>query len=166
MSRPGIYRLPETPFSPEQLAKATKAAQEALQNAYAPYSRFQVGCGILCANDSVFRGCNVETANYDGTHAEEAALAAMVAAGRRDPVLCVCMGALEGKPPTYIMSCGKCRQTLLEFSSLSGRELWLEMDPVSGPQWTTDHWLVKLSDILPLHFGPADIGVDLAKYRR
>ena len=166
MSQAKLYRLSQMSFEAINFFRAAGAAKEALANAYAPYSKYQVGCAILCADGSIFVGCNVETANYDGTHAEEAALAAMITAGRRDPVLCVCMGALEGKPPTYIMSCGKCRQALMELSSLSGKELWLKLDPVSGPEWTTEYWFVKLSDLLPCHFGPADIGVDLATYRR
>jgi cytidine deaminase len=166
MSQPTTYRLFKTTLVRQQVDAATDAAMLALDKAYQPYSKFRVGCAILCTDGSVFKGCNVETANYDGTHAEGSALAAMVVAGRRDPVLCVCLGALEGQPPVCVMSCGKCRQALMEFSSLSGKELWVRTDPVVGPEWSTGARFMKLSDLLPCHFGPADIGVDIKKYRR
>lgn len=140
-----------------------KAAFEAQKMAYAPYSKFNVGCAVMTVDGSIFKGCNVETANYDGSHAEEIALGAMVMAGRLDAVLCACVAALDGRRPNVVMSCGKCRQALKEFSSLQGREIYLLADAgaVEG-DWA---W-AKLSDLLPESFGPADIGVDLAKYRR
>ena len=167
MSDIRIYRLPEMPFEAVNFFRTIAAAEDALANAYQPYSKFRVGCGVLCADGGIFKGCNVEDAIHDATHAEEAALAAMVVTGRRDPILCVCLGALEGQPPAPVMSCGKCRQKLMEFSLLSGLELWLHLDQISGPAWTMESYrFAKLSDLLPYHFGPRDIGVDLAAYRR
>ena len=33
--------------------------------AYAPYSKFKVGCAILLKNGKVIRGCNIENKSYD-----------------------------------------------------------------------------------------------------
>lgn len=130
--------------------------------AYAPYSKFLVGAAILTANGKVYAGCNVETANYDGTHAEESALSAMVAGGDRSPKLLVVLGGLEkAAAPASVPPCGKCRQALTEFSSLSGRDLRvLVRDKARRLR------AIPLSDLLPMSFGPGDIGVNLAKYRR
>ncbi len=140
-----------------------EAARKVRLLAYEPYSKYQVGAAILTAGGRIHVGCNVESADYDGTHAEEAALAAMVAAGERSPVMLAVFGGLEGDPdPSSAPPCGKCRQKLMEFSSLSGIDLRIAVrDPASG-EWR----IVLLSEILPWSFGPAAIGVDLAKYRR
>ncbi len=138
-----------------------EAAEKVLRQAYAPYSNFQVGAAILTARGQIYAGCNVECADFDGTHAEESALSAMVAAGDRSPVLLVVLGRLaEQAESKFIVPCGKCRQKLKEFSSLSRYDLNIFINDMNKPH------IVLLSDLLPRSFGPADIGVDLAKHRR
>lgn len=144
-----------------------RAAFKVRLQAYAPYSKFQVGAAILTERLNIYSGCNVEAADYDGTHAEESALAAMVAAGERSPRLLAVVGALEGVEPSIETSgftgpCGKCRQKLMEFSSLCGHDL----DILEGSWKPGVYKLRRLSELLPASFGPADIGVDLKKYRR
>ena len=48
------------PAPPSLLEHATAAAAKA----YAPYSKFQVGCALLTAQGNLFTGCNVENASY------------------------------------------------------------------------------------------------------
>lgn len=87
-----------------------RAAQEVRLHAWAPYSHFQVGAAILAAGE-IFVGCNVENISYPvGMCAERGAIAAMVAAGHREPVAI----AIAGGP--MITPCGMCRQALVEFS--------------------------------------------------
>jgi len=139
------------------------AAREVRLNAYAPYSKYQVGAAILTADGGVFTGCNVEAADYDGTHAEESALSSMVGAGKRSPVLLAVFGGLEGDPdPGSAPPCGKCRQKLMEFASLSGHDLRILVQDPENREWR----VALLSELLPWSFGPANIGVDLARYRR
>lgn len=140
-----------------------KAAGQISRRAYAPYSKYLVGAAILTKFGNIYVGCNVESADYDGTHAEEAALAAMVAGGTRTPIALAVVGKLEGGAGGVVMPCGKCRQKLWEFSSLSGYDLDVVIwDGKEGavPQ------LCRLSELLPASFGPVDIGVDLNRYRR
>jgi len=70
-----------------QFDELIRAALQVRLQAYAPYSRYQVGAAILTERLKIYSGCNVEAADYDGTHAEESALAAMVAAGERAQVV-------------------------------------------------------------------------------
>jgi cytidine deaminase len=87
-------------------------AEEALQAAYAPYSNYRVGAALLCADGTVFKGCNVENASYGLTHcAERTALHAAVAAGRKE--FSAIAIAASGEPAPF--PCGACRQVLAEF---------------------------------------------------
>ena len=44
-------------MTPEKL---TQLAKEAMTRAYAPYSGFKVGAALLCADGTVYQGCNIE----------------------------------------------------------------------------------------------------------
>jgi cytidine deaminase len=88
-------------------------ALRAWENAYAPYSGFRVGAALRCGDGSVHAGCNVENAAYpEGTCAEAGAIAAMVAAGRRDIVEVL----VVAESPEPVTPCGGCRQKLAEFA--------------------------------------------------
>ena len=87
------------------------AATAAQANAYAPYSRYQVGCALLADDGRVFVGANCENASFPlGLCAERAAMAAAVTAGARAFLACaiVTPGPGAGSP------CGGCRQVLRE----------------------------------------------------
>jgi len=88
----------------ELVARAEAAAAQA----YAPYSRYDVGASVLARDGRVFDGVNVENAAYPlGVCAERGAISAAVTAGLRP-------GDLEAigitAPP-----CGGCRQWLFEW---------------------------------------------------
>ena len=88
---------------PELLAVADAVAARA----YAPYSRFHVGCAVLTTDDHVIEGVNVENAAYPlGVCAERTAFARAVAEGYRPGDFVV--AAITASP------CGGCRQWLLE----------------------------------------------------
>lgn len=80
--------------------------------AYAPYSRFTVGCALLCADGDVVEGCNVENASYGlCICAERTAIVAAVAQGKtRFTHVAVATGSSPPAAP-----CGMCRQFLVEF---------------------------------------------------
>ena len=89
-----------------------KAAWQAREKAYAPYSNFAVGAALLAADGRVFPGCNVENISYGLTNcAERVAIGAAVAAGVTK-FSAVAVVADTGVP---ISPCGACRQVLAEF---------------------------------------------------
>lgn len=88
-------------------------AWQARNAAYAPYSRFAVGAALLCADGSIFRGCNVENISFGLTIcAERGAVLAAVAQGHRDFQAIAIVADTE----LPVSPCGACRQFLAEFS--------------------------------------------------
>ena len=95
-----------------------ETACQASLRSYAPYSKYYVGAAVLSWGGDIYGGCNVECADYDGTHAEESAMVAMVMAGERSvrAVLCVARPGSQSGDPAVVIPCGKCRQKITEFS--------------------------------------------------
>jgi len=105
--------------------KCLTAARRSAENAYAPYSKFNVGAAVVMADDpaqEVRTGVNVENSSYGLTVcAERACLFSAVTAGFRTirylAVSTVC--SLDGVLPER-MPCGACRQAIQEFSGNTG----------------------------------------------
>ena len=92
--------------------KLVALAKEAMKNAYAPYSKFQVGAALLAKDGRVFTGCNVENASYGATNcAERTAIFKAVSEGYRefDAI------AIVASSGDFASPCGICRQVLEEF---------------------------------------------------
>ena len=87
-------------------------ALEAREFAYAPYSHFAVGAAVLCADGSIYTGCNVENASYGMTNcAERTAVFKAVSEGHREfKAIAIVADTAEPCPP-----CGACRQIISEF---------------------------------------------------
>lgn len=86
----------------------------ARQQAYAPYSKFQVGAAVRATSGELFAGCNVENASYSlATCAERTAVVKAVSNGCRRLESVAVSGVL---PDKFVSPCGSCRQILSEFS--------------------------------------------------
>ena len=88
-------------------------ALAARTNAYAPYSKFKVGCAILLNNGKYILGCNVENKSYGlSICAERNALFKLISEGKTKlDVEAVCVIGDTAEP---ISPCGACREVLLE----------------------------------------------------
>jgi cytidine deaminase len=95
-------------------AKLLRSAKKAMQNAYAPYSRFRVGAAILLSNGQIFSGCNVENASYGMTNcAERTAIFAAVA--KLGPKIEIRAVFVVNDQEVPCSPCGACRQVIYEF---------------------------------------------------
>ena len=128
----------------DEIHSLIKAALEARQNAYAPYSGFLVGAALLADSGRIYTGVNVENASYPvGICAERSAFAAAVSAGERSfSGLAIVGGGSDGlciTPP-----CGMCRQTIAEFCKDSFELILARSDE--------DHRILTLGGLFPERF--------------
>ena len=90
-----------------------KAAKAAYDNAYAPYSGYQVGSALRTSDGTVHAGCNVENRSFGATIcAERSAVTRAVGDGslRVEAIVVITSSDPPGPP------CGMCLQVLAEFS--------------------------------------------------
>jgi cytidine deaminase len=127
-------------------------ARSAAANAYAPYSKFRVGCAIESTDGESVTGVNVENACYRlGVCAEQSALsAAQMAFGLRKVARIAVSG---GDGATVCTPCGGCRQAILEAAQLSGRDV--EILCSSGDGSAVERH--RIGELIPNGFGPANL---------
>lgn len=134
-------------------------ARGAALKAYAPYSRFHVGCAVESAEGQVVTGANMENACYRlGICAEQSALTAAQHSFGLDGVvrIAVAGGATEGGAltgETVCTPCGGCRQALFEAAQLSGRNI--EVLCASGDGKSLERHAIYT--LIPRSFGPANL---------
>src|SRR5438309_4982996 len=88
------------------------AANQARENAHAPYSNFRVGAALRATSGIIFGGCNVENATYGHiVCAERVAMFKAIGECERG------FEAIAVVTDTDILTppCGACRQLLREF---------------------------------------------------
>lgn len=94
--------------------KLLNLAKEASENAYNPYSKFNVGAAILYGDGTIYKGCNVENASYGLTLcAERNALSTAIVEGNKSKPLAVAIYSPNSK---LCYPCGACRQWIAEFN--------------------------------------------------
>ena len=92
-------------------------AISARNNSHSPYSLYRVGAAILCADGSVYTGCNVENSSFSHTVcAERVAFFKAVSDGKRDFSAIAIVGGKESLCD-FAYPCGACRQVLSELCS-------------------------------------------------
>lgn len=135
------------------------AARGASALAYAPYSGFHVGAALAFADGTVLTAGNVENASYGlSLCAETAAATTAMQGGLKSGLVAV---AVFGGPPgndkvacpgpAPVTPCGRCRQVLNELAQIGGTDptIWC-----AGEDTVLE---LKLSDLLPHAFGPANL---------
>ena len=129
-----------------------------MQNAYAIVSSFPVGAAVLTAAGEVFQGCNTESViSGMGVCAERSAIDHAVACGEYLYQAIAVTSELE-RP---LAPCGMCLQYIGEFSQLADCDIEILMIGATGEIRES-----SIRQMLPAIFGPLDLGLDVARYRK
>jgi cytidine deaminase len=135
------------------------AARQAALKAYAPYSRFSVGCAVESVDGQVVTGANMENACYRlGLCAEQSALTTAQHAFGLDKVARIAVAGGDGSGgqlagEQVCTPCGGCRQAILEAAQLSGRDV--EILCANGDGGGIERH--RISALIPHGFGPANL---------
>ncbi|MFV0499137.1 MAG: cytidine deaminase [Bacilli bacterium] len=118
-------------------------AKIALKNAYAPYSKFYVGCSLEMKDGTIFLGSNVENISYGGTIcAERSAIVAAISNGyKKKDFKAIAIVANTNK---YIRPCFICRQTFVEFFDKDMKIVLGKIDD--------DFEILRIGDLIPYPF--------------
>lgn len=129
-------------------------AFEAQQFSYAPYSKFNVGAALLCADGTVYTGCNIENAAFSPTNcAERTAFFKAISEGQKEFVAIAIVGnksGVEKGQGNYCAPCAVCRQVMAEFCDLKTFRVFMA-------KHDDDYIENTLEELLPLAFTGKDL---------
>ena len=128
---------------PETIEAVWQAALRARENAFVPYSNFQVGAAVqLSDRPEIVVGCNVENASYGATMcAERSAIFSACSQFGKPAIEYIVV--VTGEPEATV-PCGLCLQVMAEFCHPSMMVYSGNQDGITG-QWA-------LRDLLPKPF--------------
>lgn len=102
-------------------------ARLATHRSYAPYSKFSVGAAIQLDNGEIITGANQENVAYpSGTCAERTACYyahALYPDANFSAIAIAARGTDSNEVTLPIAPCGACRQALLEYETLAGKDV-------------------------------------------
>jgi cytidine deaminase len=132
----------------EQRKDLIQAARNVQGDAYAPYSKYNVGAALLTKSGKVYLGVNIENAAYPTTIcAERVAVFKAVSEGERE-FSAIAVVTRDGGTP-----CGSCRQVLAEFS--------LDAQVLVANEAGEVTMEGSVLDLLPGAFGPENLKASL-----
>ena len=126
-----------------------RAAVDARERSYAPYSGYRVGAALLTKGGHIYTGCNIENAGYTPTVcAERVAIFKAVSEGERAFAAIAIVGGMGGKLSLDCAPCGVCRQVMAEFCPADFPII------LGSPARMT---VTTLGELLPLAFTPKNL---------
>jgi cytidine deaminase len=131
-------------------------ARKVTEQAYAPYSHFNVGAVAKLVSGETVSGTNQENASFPaGICAERVMLAsaATLFPGVAIDTLAISYHNLNGESDRPVSPCGICRQTLAEYEERVKKPIRLLLSGMNGKVME----IQKASDLLPFSFGSADL---------
>lgn len=141
-----------------------EAARVAMESAYNPYSNFFVGAALRATSGEVITGSNFENASYSVTVcAERSAIVRASAMGHKTFSRIAVIGRGQKSSSKSIVSpCGVCRQVLMESAQLSNKNIEVIMSSSDMRSVV----VATIRELLPLGFGPHNLGLDLRRFKR
>ncbi|KAH9988569.1 cytidine deaminase-like protein [Russula vinacea] len=138
------------PISTQDRGRLIRAAIEAKNGSYSPYSKFRVGAALLTPDGQIIKGANVENASFGGSIcAERTAVVKAVSEGIRSFVAL----AINTDAAQPVSPCGICRQVVREFCALKMPVLLVPAGYESDGN-TAGLLEMTVEELLPLSFGP------------
>lgn len=134
-----------------EMQNLMKVAVEARNNAYAPYSKFNVGAALLLDNGEIVIGSNQENASYpSGLCAERTAV---YYAGSKYPMAKILHMAISASSQHQVTNkpippCGACRQAIAEYEIKQGQPIEIYFMGAQGNVLKSN----SLANLLPLLF--------------
>ena len=138
---------------PETEASLLREARKALENAYAPYSRFFVGAAVLLESGEIIGGSNQENASFPlALCAERVALSAVESRFPHANIVAMAIVARNQKRliDRPAAPCGACRQVIAEKEWRQKSPMKIILQAETGPVFV----LPSGRDLLPLAFDP------------
>jgi len=139
-----------------EMNNLVKCADEVIESAYAPYSKFMVGSAILMENNEIVKGSNQENASYPvGICAERVALSAALSLYPNVAPLALAISykTQSNQNSDPIAPCGLCRQFILESEERFGMPIIILLKGENGVVYQVN----SVKDLLPLAFTRADL---------
>ena len=133
------------------LLELMNQAIEIRKKAYAPYSKFRVGCAILLDNGKIVLGSNQENAAYpSGLCAERVAIFQAGAIYPEAKIIKMAISATSDEKPVLapIPPCGACRQSIAEYEFKQETPIEIYFMGESGEVYKSD----SLKNLLPFMF--------------
>ena len=124
-------------------------AKKAYDNAYTPYSKFNVGAVLILNDGRTISGSNIENASFGLTNcAERSALFSAYSQGiRKDDILEIIILA---NPTTGIISpCGACRQVISELMNGDATVTMFNLNKETR--------VCSVKDLIPFAFTSGDV---------
>jgi cytidine deaminase len=140
----------------EQDAWLLNEAIEVSQNAYAPYSNFQVGAIAKLTNGEIVAGSNQENASYPAGLCAERVLLSSVSTlypGMAIESIAISYRSTTVESDHPITPCGICRQSLQEYEERVKKPIRLILGGMQGKVIV----IPKASMLLPLSFTGEDL---------
>ena len=119
-----------------------------LDYAYAPYSEFKVGAALLCADGTIYTGCNIENSAFGPSNcAERTELIKPISEGKRHIKEIAIVGGKHGVLSDYCSPCGVCRQVMMEFCVPEDFKIIMAKSE-------EDYQICTLAELMPRAFSP------------
>lgn len=116
-------------------------ARKAIDNAYAPYSGFHVGCALRLSNGTLITGSNQENKAFpSGLCAERVAV---FSAGAQWPGLTITSLAISARSDHElldqpVLSCGACLQSISEYEMRQHEPIRFVLQGQQGEVWIAE----------------------------
>ena len=136
---------------PQDIQLLLQHAVEIRKKAYAPYSKFRVGCAVLLDNEKIVLGSNQENAAYpSGLCAERVAVfqAGAIYPEAKMITMAISAASDNNQTMTPIPPCGACRQSISEYEFRQNTPIEIYFMGETGEVYKSD----SIKNLLPLTF--------------